>query len=218
MRPRYKHIIWDWNGTLLDDSWLCVDVLNELLEERGRSRISTDEYRQNFGFPVIDFYNYLGFETDIESFESVSRAFIDRYESRWLEECTLHYEAKNVLQTLAHHGVSHSVLSAAQQDALNRGIKHYEISEHFLGLVGTDNIHALGKIEKGREWMTQLDWGPDAIVLVGDTLHDLEVAKAIGCDCILLTHGHHCPIRLANSGAPTIHSLNELIQKVDASA
>jgi phosphoglycolate phosphatase len=214
MQPRYQHVIWDWNGTLLDDTWLCVDVLNHLLEKSGRSAIGADEYRQNFGFPVIDFYNYLGFNIDEDSFENVSRTFIDAYESRWLTECGLHPDAKAVLQALSKAGLSHSVLSAAQQDALERGICHFGIEDHFQSLVGTDNIHALGKIEQGCKWIAEQEWTPDAVVLVGDTLHDLEVAQAIGCDCILLTHGHHCPERLAKSGAPLIHSLKELIDAI----
>ena len=34
----YRHVIWDWNGTLLDDAWLCVEVLNGLLARRRRSQ------------------------------------------------------------------------------------------------------------------------------------------------------------------------------------
>ena len=97
MESPYKHIIWDWNGTLLDDTWLCVEVLNGLLAKRNREPISKTTYRQNFGFPVIDFYNYLGFDTEIDSFEKISREFIDNYEARWLEECALHAETKEIL-------------------------------------------------------------------------------------------------------------------------
>ena len=189
-----------------------------MLIKGGRPAIGADEYRQNFGFPVIDFYNYLGFDIDVESFETVSRAFIDAYEARWLTECALHPDAEHVLQTLSKQGLSHSVLSAAQQEALNQGICHFGIEEHFQGLVCTDNIHALGKIEQGRKWIAQQEWTAEAVVLVGDTLHDLEVAQAIGCDCILLTHGHHCPTRLAKSGAPLVHNLKELIDTITSAS
>ena len=41
---RYKHIIWDWNGTLLNDRWLCVEGINQALIKRGLNPISEDQY------------------------------------------------------------------------------------------------------------------------------------------------------------------------------
>ena len=207
----HKHVIWDWNGTLLNDTWLCVEVLNGLLARRGRQAITEDDYRQNFGFPVIHFYEYLGFETDVDSFERVSREFIGDYEARWFEECVLHPDAHDVLTAMAASGVTHSVLSAAKQEALELGIQHYGLSEHFMGLVGTDNIYAQGKVVRGKHWIEQLPWSPEEVVMVGDTLHDFEVAEAIGSDCVLLAHGHHSPERLATTGKRVVHSLRELV-------
>lgn len=211
---KYKHIIWDWNGTLLNDTWLCVEVLNGLLGRRGRGPITEEDYRQNFAFPVIQFYNFLGFDTDADSFDQVSREFIGDYEARWLDECRLHADTPDVLAAISGGGASHSVLSAAKQEALETGIRHFGIDRHFEGLCGTDNIYAHGKVDRGRYWIRQLGWDPSEIVLIGDTLHDLEVAGAIGADCILLTHGHHTPERLAATGHPIAHSLRELIEMV----
>ncbi len=208
----YQHVIWDWNGTLLNDAWLCVEVLNGLLTRRGRAPISEEDYRNNFGFPVIHFYDYLGFDTDADSFERVSHEFIGDYEARWFEECELHSEASQVLTDLTEIGMSHSVLSAAKQQTLNEGIQHFGIRGHFQGLMGADNIYAEGKVAQGRDWIEQLHWQPEEIVLIGDTLHDFEVAEAIGTHCILMAHGHHSSERLAKTGAPVVHSLRELVQ------
>ena len=41
---RYKHIIWDWNGTLLDDRWLCIEAINQTLTKRNMNTITDDEY------------------------------------------------------------------------------------------------------------------------------------------------------------------------------
>ena len=208
----YKHAIWDWNGTLLDDTWLCVEVLNGLLARRERAPISAADYRENFGFPVIYFYEYLGFDTDTDSFDKVSREFIGDYEARWFEECQLHPDAHDVLSALTKLGLTHSVLSAAKQEALDSGIRHYGIHEHFTGLVGTDNIYAEGKVARGKHWIEQLPWKPEEVVMIGDTLHDFEVAEAIGTDCILMAHGHHTPERLAATGKRVVHSLRELVE------
>lgn len=212
----YKHVIWDWNGTLLNDTWLCVEVLNGLLARRGRATITEEDYRQNFGFPVVHFYQYLGFDTDVDSFEQVSREFIGDYEARWFEECVLHADAHEVLAAMAASGKTHSVLSAARQEALESGIRYYGLREHFMGLVGTDNIYAEGKVGRGRHWIGELPWSPEEVVMVGDTLHDFEVAEAIGSDCILLAHGHHSAERLATTGKRVVHSLRELVEALDA--
>lgn len=210
----WKHIIWDWNGTLLNDTWLCVEVLNGLLQRRGREPITEEDYRENFGFPVIHFYDFLGFETDTDSFQRVSHEFIADYEARWLKECILHSDVAQVLTAMSSLGLTHSVLSAAKQEALEIGIGHYGIRGHFTGLCGTDNVYAQGKVERGREWISGLHWDPSEVVVVGDTLHDYEVAEAMGTECILLAHGHHTPERLESVGKPVAHSLKELVQLV----
>ena len=96
-------------------------------------------------------------------------------------------------------------------EALESGIRHFGIYDHFSGLCGTDNIYAHGKIERGREWIKELGRNPEEVVLIGDTLHDFEVAEAIGAECILLAHGHHTPERLAATGKPVAHSLREIV-------
>ena len=50
MKPH--HVIWDWNGTLVDDAWLCVEIINELLARRGLAPITPCKYSAVFGFPL----------------------------------------------------------------------------------------------------------------------------------------------------------------------
>ena len=52
----FDHVIWDWNGTLLDDAWLCVDVMNGMLCRRALPVLTPAKYEESFDFPVLDFY------------------------------------------------------------------------------------------------------------------------------------------------------------------
>ena len=76
---RYKHIIWDWNGTLLDDTWLCVEGINQALIKRKLAPISEAKYREVFTFPVKDYYMKLGFDFDKEPFEIAGDEFVSYY-------------------------------------------------------------------------------------------------------------------------------------------
>ena len=205
-----KHIIWDWNGTLLDDTQLCVEVLNGILAIREREPISIEDYRQHFRFPVIEFYNYLGFDTAADSFAAISREFIDAYEARWFSVCQLHEGATSILSAVRSYGGHQSVLSAAKQDALEVGIREYQIGEYFTELAGTSNIYADGKIARGKQWIAEADLDSAEVLLVGDTLHDKEVADAMGVGCLLVAHGHYTRQRLAKSGAPVFVGFDDL--------
>ena len=52
---KYKNVVWDWNGTLLNDVKVGVNTLNDMLGRRGLPLLSVEDYKEKFGFPVIDF-------------------------------------------------------------------------------------------------------------------------------------------------------------------
>ena len=49
-------IFWDWNGTIVNDVWLFVKILNVFLKNVSQPPISVDMYRDLFCFPIEDFY------------------------------------------------------------------------------------------------------------------------------------------------------------------
>ena len=104
-RPKYEHVIWDWNGTLLDDAWLCVDIMNGLLSARGLSLLTPQRYAQVLTFPLADYYRELGFDFDREPFETLGAEFIREYERRRLE-CGLRGGALKVLGEVRAAGLS----------------------------------------------------------------------------------------------------------------
>lgn len=204
-----NHIIWDWNGTLIDDAGLCVRVLNELLADWGRGPVSVQAYRDEFGFPVRDYYERIGFPLDREDFESVSQRFIARYYELFAE-VRAHFGVVDLIENLRAKGVTHSILSASKQDHLEAAVRTFDLDGHFERLVGIGNIFASGKLAEGKRWVSEMPWDPRTVLLVGDTLHDFEVAEALGVPVVLLAHGHHAPERLRQTGAPVVETPGSL--------
>ncbi len=199
---RYRHLIWDWNGTLLDDLDLCVDVINGVLARRGHAPIDRARYHDIFDFPVRLFYERLGLPLHDGEFEKLSHEFISGFHSRRLET-RLHEGAGPLLQSVADAGVSQSILSAHQQTTLLEVLDHFGVRAHFAQIAGLDDFHAHSKIARGRELLDLLGDPPDTMLLVGDTLHDLEVARALGVDCVVVAAGHH-PIHRLRGEAPVV--------------
>ncbi len=206
----YKHIIWDWNGTLLNDSWLSVAVINKVLSKRNMPTIDHDHYTRIFGFPVIDYYARLGFDFETESFEIIGTEFIDGYEAQKFE-LELHNDTRQVLKSLKDQGVTHSILSAYKQSFFEELIDHFELADMFLKVIGLDNHYAHSKVENGVQWMSELPYDKAEVLFVGDTAHDFEVAEAIGVDCILIPGGHQTRTTLEKTGAIILGSLEEVI-------
>lgn len=193
----------------MDDVWLCVEVINSILTENALQPVAVADYRQQFQFPVVRYYETLGFDVDKNAFEQVSHRFVNHYDQRRFE-CELHPNVKPMLAQLTAHGVQQSILSAYTQDKLVAVIEHYGIREHFQYIVGLDNIYAAGKIDQGKAHMRRLDCAPHETLLIGDTLHDYEVAQAIGSDCILISHGHNNHDRLVHCPVPVIENILEI--------
>ena len=78
---KFKHVIWDWNGTLVDDTWLFVDIMNGVLKDRNLNGITLQDYRNVFDFPVEDYYLKLGFNFSEEAFKTAGLDFIKIYDT-----------------------------------------------------------------------------------------------------------------------------------------
>ena len=206
---RYRHVLWDWNGTVVDDVEISIETINGLLQARGLPEITVARYREVFDFPVRDYYLRLGFDLQAEDFGDLAREFITSFEARF-HTCELRPGIAETLGALGERGAEHSVLSATEQGKLRTQVETLGMTSSFSALVGADNLLAAGKIARGRKLLGQLDAAPEQVVLVGDTVHDAEVADAMGIGCVLLDGGHHSTQRLQRTGAPVVTDLDAL--------
>ncbi len=207
----YTHIIWDWNGTLLDDTQLCILIINGLLETQQLPPVTAELYRSVFRFPVRDYYQDLGFNFSLRPFEDLSTDFITAFE-QGRSHCNLMPGARIILEYLDDNGYTQSILSASRLDYLQAAVSEYALSDKFFSLSGLSDHHAGGKLEAGKDLLATLDVDPALLLLVGDTLHDAEVAAALNVDCCLVPNGHQNRDRLLNAGVPLLDSLLALIR------
>ena len=203
-----QHIIWDWNGTLLDDTQAGVNVINAMLAARGLNEIDVPTYRDIFGFPVVNFYRAIGFPVDSENWDAVAHEFHDRFLAD--TSIRLHHHALFALDCFRNAGIGQSILSASEQNMLDAMLAQYGIAHYFECIYGVDNLYGHSKLELGRTLLQRLSADPDAVLLIGDSLHDHEVSQALGVRCLLIAQGHQSRERLARSGAPVLESLADV--------
>ena len=205
-------IIWDWNGTLLNDVEMCVDCMNVLLEKRHLPRLTLETYREVFDFPVKNYYGKIGIDFSREDFEVPAKEFMDLYH-RFLPETELFPCAKEVLTDFKKRGYRQLIISAMEHNSLVKTLEERGILSFFDAVSGIDNIYAGGKTEMARAFLNRLELLPGQMIFIGDTLHDREVAQSLGIDYLLVAAGHQSKGVLLEKTTRVVDRLSEIPKK-----
>jgi phosphoglycolate phosphatase len=200
-----SHVIWDWNGTLLDDVDVTVAVISDILERYQMPPLSKEQYLKAFRFPVIDYYRDIGFTFQTVSFEVISQEFISAYRHK-AKDCALFSGAEELLKHTKQNGIKHCILSAAHQDHLEEILIHHKLRDHFNHVFGLSDHYATSKITRGKHLLQELHCPLSKIILIGDTDHDLDVGKALGIDVLLIADGHQDYDRLKSIHSQVLRS------------
>ncbi|MBR5437975.1 MAG: HAD family hydrolase [Clostridia bacterium] len=206
-----RYVMWDWNGTILDDLQINFEIENSLLRARGLKEMeSIEKYHGVFTFPIIRFYEKMGFDLENERFEDIARDYVYAYEQRF-HEAEIFEDAERVIRYLNSSGMEQIILSMTESKWLFSQVAFHGIDHLFADILGTGDIFARSKVEIAKKWMAEKGVSGDEVLFVGDTTHDFEVAQSIGCKCILVARGHNSREALMKTGAQVVDSISEII-------
>jgi len=210
----FDYIIWDFNGTILDDVETGILSVNKLLRDRGLPMIDSKErYRSVFGFPIKDYYARLGFDFAREPYEVIAPLWVEQYMLN-VENARVFEDVRSTLGFFAERGAHQVLLSATELGMLKGQLEKLGLSDSFEEIMGLGNIHAASKQGLAEEWRSRHKNA--RVLLIGDTDHDLQVARAIGAECVLISRGHQSSEYLRGLGACVFSSLGELIKEIGA--
>lgn len=204
------HIIWDWNGTLLNDVEFGLDLANWLLRQYHLPELKDlAAYHKEFTFPIRDYYRAIGFGDDI--FPEAAVKWMDKYMA---EEhiCPLQPGALEVTRLFREKSIRQVIISASKLSNLKQQLAERPYFDFFDPPRGLGDIYAGSKVDIALDWMKNSGADQSRTLLIGDTLHDAEVAGALGCRCILVAQGHQSLQTLQSSGAIVAKDLPEAAQ------
>ncbi|GIJ48571.1 phosphatase [Virgisporangium aliadipatigenens] len=205
-----KHLVWDWNGTLLNDLDLVVAATNAAFASVGGPVVTAEEHRRDYRRPIVDYYAYvLGRPVAEDEFVRLDDVFHRAYREK-LVDCAL---ADDALDAIHAWEGTQSLLSMWFHDELvpevtRRGLVHR--------LARVDGLRAaVGGGHKAEHLATHLAElgvdGPDA-VLIGDSVDDANAAHQVGAAVVLYAGGFTDPPLLEATGLPVASSLLEAVQ------
>jgi phosphoglycolate phosphatase len=210
---KYDYIIWDFNGTLLDDVMTGILSVNTLLRERSLPTIPDVEYyRSIFRFPIIDYYKALGFDFESEPYEVLAPKWVALYLEN-VKNAGAYSDVKDTLEYVKKLGMKQTIISASELSMLCDQLSVMGIKDYFEEVLGLDNIHAGSKLALADDWRER---HPNSKALfIGDTDHDVQTAKALGADCVLVARGHQSKEALSKLGVTVLDDLSGLSEIIE---
>lgn len=202
----YQYIFWDWNGTIIDDVGVALNAVNQMLRERHYPEITLQRYRELMDTPIIHFYEPI-FELEKYPFEEIADEFQCLYQNGNPQPYSV---ITNLLQQFQEQGRHQIILSSSEQQSILSSLDVLGIHKFFDAVLGADDIYAQSKVERAVDYLRQKQISPEQCILIGDTVHDYEVADSMGIACVLLSCGHDDERRLRECGCAICENPQQL--------
>jgi phosphoglycolate phosphatase-like HAD superfamily hydrolase len=214
------HIVWDWNGTLLDDFLISVKAADLALQQSCGVQVSEELYRYHFTRPVRRFYeNLLGRTVSEQEWRQIAEEFHAHY-GLAVQTAGLRPGAAELLELIDSRGITQSMLSMGEHDELVPLVRRHDLSRWFLLVRGSER----GKrTESKRTMLAQhlkdlsgllgAPVPPDSALMIGDSFDDAVAARELGMRCVLLSDGLFNAAELAALGFPAAPDLRAAVEE-----
>ena len=216
-----KLVVWDWNGTILDDVGITVQAINSgVLPLLNLPEMTVPQYQDVFEVPIIKNYLSLGVsETEFHAkSEAISQAFHSHYEPLAAHAHT----RRNIQSTLAQlqaTGIHSIILSNHTLEGIYLQLARLELEKYFVTVLANDDIeqvHRTGKQHRVENYLSHQHFQPHEVVIVGDTAEEVTIGKSLGLHTIVITEGFSSRVRLeAAKPDYIVSSVNEIITIVE---
>lgn len=208
--PKYKCVVWDWNGTIIDDIQASLLSVNDMLIRRDLPIINLQQYHSYLDTPIYKFYEHI-FNLDEIPFDVIQKEFNEGY-NKHIKVNPLNTGATDIMKLLKNNGVKQLIVSSSHQCIVETGAEKLGVSRFMECISGSNDNFVGSKVERAISVISKITQDYSQVVVIGDTLHDCQLANEIGADCILLSTGHQSKEDLLTTNKPVINSLKELTE------
>ncbi len=210
---KYTTIIWDFNGTLIDDVYAALGAVNDMLVRRNQPVITLDDYSRNVDVPIWKFYERVFVPGTITPEEAI-REFASGYE-KYINPNPVMEGAVKVLEHFRNLGKTQLIVSASHIDKVIAQLKNLSIYQYFTDVLAMNDYNCTDKTFLAQKYLSDNNISPENVVCIGDCIADWQMSKAIGCHCILNTKGHQLRRELDVTDAVIVDCLDEILTLIE---
>jgi len=213
-------MVFDWNGTLLDDTKVLVDAVNMQLDYMGVPRISVEDYREHYSIPIRECLHRFGVTDEIyQASSKVGTEIFHREYETLADTASLADGTVDLLHNLKSRTIENIILSNHIVKEIRRLMVRHDLERFISNILANDAIGVsdhTGKQHRIEHFLEINNIDPDDAVIIGDTVEEINIGKHLGMKTISLSTGANSTSRLKNEHPDLlVDSLREIIPKME---
>lgn len=190
MPGRFDLIVFDWDGTLMDSAACIAASLQAACRDLGLPVPSERDARYVIGLGLKDAMAHILPQLDPSEYPRVS----ERYRHHFLigdAGTTLFAGVEEMLKALHEAGHLLAVATGKSRRGLDRALEATRVAQYFHATRCADEGHS--KPDPGMLYrlLEETGVGAERALMIGDTTHDMQMAKAAGIARVAVAHGAH---------------------------
>ena len=206
-----SHIIWDYNGTVVDDVVTSIAAVNKMLESRGLPPTSIEIYRETLTIPLDKYYASVGIKNaDIKKLSVEFQNWCNHFS--YLSSIFDGFH--NAIKIAKSKSVKNILLSSLYNEFLMNEVEKYKIKNCFDDIIGMQDTAVGSKLNNAKNYLSANNIDAKNVLFVGDLTTDSDMAKALGAKCVLIPNGHNSTKRCASQGVDVVENLIEFSEYI----
>ena len=187
---KYKLVIFDFDGTLMDTSEGIYDCGKRAMSAVGLKIPENANWKEFIGPPLSDCFRFAFFINDDETLQNLCFEYRKLYSTEGYKKACFYPGIRELLFRLKREGYKIAVASMKGIDLIEKMNDYYGIScimDCCMGQTPDDNT--VDKKTLLDRLCSSFDVSRSECIMIGDTYYDADGAKLVGMDCIKVNFG-----------------------------
>ena len=206
MGKRFELIVFDWDGTLMDSTGAIVASIQAAATDLGIAPPSDERASHIIGLGLIDALRHALPDLPAARYQAVAERYRHHYLSRD-QDLLLFDGAADLIAELAAAGYTLAVATGKTRKGLDRAFEVSGLGPRFHASRCADECHSKPDPQMLEELMAEFGVEPGETLMIGDTTHDLQMARNAGVAALGVAYGAH-PRATLEAQAPLFCAAN----------
>lgn len=189
-----KLVVWDWNGTILNDTKAVLDAANNSeVPALGLPSVTLKQMRDAYEVPIVKAYENMGVDPAFFRKKSaeISPIFHKIYEPL-VAKARTRPGARATLRHIKKRKAENIILSNHTMEGIYFQLSRLKLEPYFDEVLANDNIHLAhhaGKQHRLEAYLQGKNYEPSDVIIIGDTPEEVTIGRALGLHTISISGG-----------------------------